>query len=225
MKYLALVTAIVNHPAANARHGAAQALARSRFHFGPAAERAIQGGQILAYRYTAEGPGDRLAGVDVYLVTAGYPVDKDEDGCDVYDDWCFAILGISRRRFFAPLRRLRAMMMAQGNGRDAAWSLVCASQAAVCRYYGYPDCYGVEALVDGVAVTATLTTIRFGVARVRASVTLELGTPPAVEAGAYRYESGGVDRTNPIALLWRGARWNFVTNPSRMARRRLGRVC
>ena len=97
MKYLALIAAIANHPADNARHGAAHAVAHNRFHFGPAAERAVQSGQILAHR--AE------AGVDVYLVTAGYPVGQDEDGCDVYEDWCFAILGISRRHFFAPLRR------------------------------------------------------------------------------------------------------------------------
>ena len=211
MNYLALVTAITTHRCANVSHGAAHALAHNRLHFGPAAERAIQGGQILAHRASG--------GVDVCLVTAGYPVDQD-DGVDVYGDWCFAILGISRRRYLAPLRRLRAMMLAQGNGKDAAWALVRASQAADVGYHGYPDCYGIKAMVDGVAVTATTVTTRFG-----ASVALSLGLPPGVADGSCHHQDGDSDEVLPIASLGLGHKRHPVTNPSRLARRRLGRVC
>ena len=228
MKYLALVTAILSRPVAAVRDAAVAALKAGRFHFGPAAERAVFSGQIWAHRYTGDGPGEsrthrlqgtRLPGVDVYLMTAGYPVGQDEDGVDIYGDWCFAVLGISRRRFFAPLRRLRAMMVAQGNGADAAWALVRASQAASIGYHGFPDWYGVEALVSGVAATATTITTQRGV-----GVTLTLSAPPAVEAGYYRHEDGDTDETLPISSLGRGLKRHPVTNPARLARRRLGAV-
>lgn len=228
MKHLALVTAILTHPAADARHGAAWALEHDRFHFGPAAEASIFSGQIWAHRYTGEGPGEarthrlqgtRLPGVDVYLMTAGCPVGRGEDGCDIYGDWCFAVLGISRRKFFAPLRRLRAVLMAQGNGKDAAWALVRASQAAAISYHGLPDCHGVTALVDGVGVTSTTITTHHG-----AGVSLALAAPPGVSAGFYRHEDGDCDEVLPIASLGRGYKTHPVTNPSRLARRRLGPV-
>ena len=211
MKNLALVTAITTHPAGNARHGAAHALAHSRFHFGPGAERAVQSGLILAHR--------ECGAVDVYLVTAGYPVGQDEDGVDIYADWAIAVLGVSRRKFFAPLRHLRAMMVAQGDGKAAAWALVRASSAASIGYHGYPDCYGIEALVDGVGVTAKTITTQRGV-----SVELTLSAPPAVAAGFYRHEDGDCDEVIPLSSLGRGCKRHPVTNPARLARRRLGPV-
>ena len=211
MKSLALVTAITTHQAGNARHGAAWALKHDRFHFGPGAERAVQSGQILAHR--------ERDGIHVYLVTAGYPVAKDEDGCDVYEDWCFAVLGISRRKFFAPLRSLRAMMLAHGDGKSAAWALVRASQAAAIGYHCYPDCHRVVAVVDRVAVVAATATTPGG-----ASVTIKLTVPPSVSSGLCHHEDGDCDETLPIASLGRGFSRHPVTNPSRLARRRLGPV-
>ena len=225
MKNLALITAILSHPVGGVRDAAAAAIKAGRFHFGPAAERTVFSGQIWAHRFTGDGPGEsrtnrlqgaRMAGVDVYLMTAGYPVGQDNNGCDVYTDWCFAILGISRRRFFAPLRRLRAVMVAQGNGADAAWALVRASQAASVGYHGFPDCHGVSALVNGVGVAATTITTQRGV-----SVSLSLGVPPAVGAGFCRHEDGDGDETLPIASHRRGVKRHPVTNPNRCARRRL----